>query len=168
MRLVIAPGAEEALSAFAADQRADADVHRSVADGTTLALGPDGPAFGRTGVLLDILIRRGRFGRTAGPYLFHVGIQCPLEHRQEIIDWYDREHFAALMRSPLWHGGVLCEEKVAGRAQLHALYSLASAEALDAPERKASRATEWFIRLCRHAWFDKGFTRQLYCREPAA
>lgn len=165
MRMVIAANAEEALAGFRNGDRIDVDVHKSVDGDGVLALAANARTGSPAGVHLDILMRRRKFGRDAGPYLFHVGIRCPAGHRQEIIDWYDREHFAALMRSALWHGGVLCEEKVATGAQLHALYSLESAAALDAPERKASRATEWFIRLSRHEWFDKGFSRKLYRRQ---
>lgn len=113
---------------------------------------------------IEVRLARGRYGRAAGPYLFRVAIWTPVAYRDELVRWYDIDHFPILLECPEWHGGRLVEEKVADGCQFYALHNLASPAALESEARRRSRATEWFQRLARNDWFDKKFVRGLYRR----
>lgn len=131
-----------------------------------LALGPDDrDAAAESGARqFEVKLARGRFGWQAGPYLFRVGIWTPAEFHDELVKWYEVDHFPILLECAEWHGGRLVEEQVADGCQFYALHNLASPAALESNARRRSRATEWFQRLARNEWFDKKFVRALYHR----
>jgi len=113
---------------------------------------------------VNVLFTGGTYGADAGPYLFHVGLPVPNDFRDEFLSWYKDEHLPILLETPEWQGCRFVEERVANGLLFHALHQLSERSALDSDARKRSRSTPWFVRLAQHAWFDKGFARQLYAR----
>lgn len=97
----------------------------------------------------------------AGRWLFYVIISAPREWRDELCDWYRTEHGPILLGCPQWRGFTLCESTSGKACRLHVLHRLSDRRALDSDERKRSRATPWFERLARNAWFDGPFERIL-------
>ncbi|HJU24766.1 MAG TPA: hypothetical protein VJ891_19855 [Casimicrobiaceae bacterium] len=97
----------------------------------------------------------------AGRYLFYVIITAPREWRDELCDWYRTEHGPILLECPQWRGFTLYESAAGNGCRLHVLHRIADRTALDSEERKRSRATAWFERLARNAWFDGPFERIL-------
>lgn len=168
MLMIEATGSSGAISSLTDRFPSEAEVYQGVDVPGFLALGPDdwsraaGPGIHR----IEVRLARGRSGREAGPYLFQVGIWTPAEFRDELVTWYEIDHFPILLECDEWHGGRLVEEKVADGCQFYALHNLQSPAALDSAARKRSRATEWFRRLARNDWFDRKFVRALYCRLP--
>jgi hypothetical protein len=103
----------------------------------------------------------GRFGPDAGPWIFMVGIRTPKDWREELCAWYQCEHGPMLLECPDWQGFQFLEASAETGCQFYVLHRLASRTALDADERKRSRATPWFRRLSKNAWFDGPFERVL-------
>jgi hypothetical protein len=107
------------------------------------------------------VISSGNTTLDAGRWLFYVIIAAPREWRDELCDWYRTEHGPILLECPQWRGFTLCESAAGDECRLHVLHRLADRNALDSEERKRSRATPWFERLARNAWFDGPFERIL-------
>jgi hypothetical protein len=166
MLMIDAAEREGPISSFEHRFPDQVEVYQGVDVPGYLALGPDDrDAMQRPGARrLDVTLACGRFGREAGPYLFRVGIWTPVEFRDELVNWYDVDHFPILLECAEWHGGRLVEERTAHGCQFYALHNLASPAALESDARRRSRATEWFQRLARNEWFDKRFVRTLYRR----
>lgn len=97
----------------------------------------------------------------AGPWVFLVVIRTPPGWGDELCDWYRTEHGPILLECPQWRGYTLFESGVENGYCLHVLHRLADRAALESEERKRSRATPWFQRLARNAWFDGPFERVL-------
>ena len=135
-------------------------------DGRGALIVCDGDNIGAAGVSgakrMQLLFTGGRFGRTAGDWLFHVGLWTPPDFREELLAWYRHEHLPILLECRLWDGCRFVEQKVDKGCQFYALHQLADKAALDSAERKRSRSTPWFKRLSVHSWFDGAFTRTLY------
>jgi hypothetical protein len=116
--------------------------------------------------LVDLQLRftGGRSGPDAGPWLFHVGLWVPGEHRAEFLAWYEQEHLPMLLECPQWEGCQFMEAPVESGCQFHALHQLTDRSALSSHARAASRSTPWFKRFKAFDWFDEAFTRALYRR----
>jgi hypothetical protein len=112
------------------------------------------------------LFSGGRFGRSGGEWLFHVGIWTPSDYRDEFLAWYQTEHLPLLLECPVWDGCRFAEETAPPGCQFHAMHQFSDAKALESEQRKRSRSTPWFNRLARNDWFDGGFKRTLYQRAP--
>jgi len=112
----------------------------------------------------EMLFARGRYGRRAGSHLFRVGLRVPWDFRDEFLAWYEIEHLPILLQCAQWDGCRFVEAASSESCQFYALHQLKSPDALDSPQRKASRSTPWFRRLAQHVWFDAPFTRVLYRR----
>ena len=117
---------------------------------------------------LEILLAQGRVGARHGSLLFKVGIRTPAEFRDELLDWYFREHLPILLECPAWDGCRFAQEDVEAGCQFHALHQLSDISALESDERARSRSTPWFFELKRNDWFDEPFTRVLYRRIEAS
>ena len=113
---------------------------------------------------VQTLFEGGRQGRAAGEWLFEVGLRVPAEARGEFLAWYHDEHLPILLECATWDGCRFVEAAAGRDCQFFALHQLTERAALASPERARSRATPWFTRLKRHAWFDEPFTRTLYRR----
>lgn len=113
---------------------------------------------------VNVLFTGGTYGAGAGPYLFHVGLAMPTNFRGDFLAWYEQEHLPMLLEAQGWDGCRFVEEPVEKGLLFHALHQLSDRAALDSDARKRSRATPWFQRLAKNAWFDKGFVRTLYQR----
>ena len=107
------------------------------------------------------VLSSGETAPDAGRWLFYVIINAPREWRDELCDWYRTEHGPILLECPQWRGFTLGESSAGYECRLHVLHRLADRSALDSDERKRSRATPWFERLARNAWFDGPFERVL-------
>ncbi len=110
------------------------------------------------------LFSAGRAGPGVGRWLFRVGIWMPKDWRAEMLAWYAYEHGPILLECRDWRGFQVCEAPAARGCQLWVLHYLAERAALDSEWRRRSRATPWFRRLARNAWFDGPFKRMLYRR----
>lgn len=117
---------------------------------------------------LEILLAQGRVGLRHGSLLFMVGIWAPVEFRDELLDWYFREHLPILLECPAWDGCRFAQENVEAGCQFYALHQLSHVGALESDERARSRSTPWFFELKRNDWFDEPFTRVLYRRIEAS
>ena len=113
---------------------------------------------------LEMLFAEGGFGSGHGSFLFKVGIRTPTMFRDELLDWYRREHLPILLECPTWNGCRFVQEEVDEGCQFHALHQLSHSRALDSDERARSRSTSWFFELKKYDWFDEPFTRVLYRR----
>ena len=118
----------------------------------------------RMGRRLETLFAEGRFGSALGGYLFKVGIWTPARFRDELLEWYRREHLPILLGCPAWDGCRFAQEDVDEGCQFYALHQLSHPRALESDERARSRSTPWFFELKRNDWFDEPFTRVLYRR----
>lgn len=112
---------------------------------------------------LTSLFSGGRFGPTAGSWVFRVGIWTPKDWRSEFCAWYRCEHAPILLECPDWDGYQLFEAPAASGCQFYVLHHLADRSALDSEWRRLSRSTPWFRRLAQNKWFDGPFERIL-CR----
>lgn len=97
----------------------------------------------------------------AGSWVFLVVIRAPPAWRDELCDWYSTEHGPILLECAQWRGFTLFDTGAEGAWCLCVLHRLAHRAALESEERKRSRATPWFQRLARNAWFDGPFERVL-------
>lgn len=113
---------------------------------------------------IKVLFTGGRYGPSAGSYLFHVALWTPDDYRTEFLAWYEVEHLPMLLEASGWDGCRFVEEDVDKGFLFHALHQLSDRKALDSEQRKHSRATPWFRRLSANPWFDVGFKRSLYRR----
>ena len=117
---------------------------------------------------LELLFAEGRFDAGQGSFLFKVGIRTPSEFRDELLEWYRREHLPILLECPTWNGCRFAEEEVDDGCRFYALHQLSHPRALESDERARSRATPWFFELKRNDWFDEPFSRVLYRRTDAS
>jgi hypothetical protein len=118
-------------------------------------------------VPLQGLFGGGRHGPHAGPWLFHVGLWVPAEHRTDFLAWYEQEHLPMLLCCTQWLGCRFMEAPATHGCQFHAFHQLAERAALSSPARADSRCTPWFRRFKAFDWFDEPFTRVLYRHLPA-
>ena len=155
-----------AMASFERAHPGEVEIYQGVDVPGYLALGPDDRNHeSESGVCrIDVRCAAGRYGRDAGPFLFCVGIWTPKAFREEIPKWYEVDHFPLLLECDEWHGGRLVEAPDPTGCQFYALHNLETTAALDSDARKRSRSTEWFQRLAKNDWFDRGFTRALYQR----
>lgn len=107
------------------------------------------------------IFSRGDTRPEAGAWVFLVVIRAPDGWREELCDWYRSEHGPILLECPRWRGFAVFDSSDERGCRLHVLHRLADPDALDSEERKRSRATPWFARLARNAWFDGPFERAL-------
>jgi hypothetical protein len=110
------------------------------------------------------LFTLGEYGAAAGPHLFYLALRVPEDYRNEFLAWYESEHLPMLLEAKGWDGCRFVEEPVNDGLLFHALHQLRDLSALESAERKRSRATPWFGRLAKNAWFDSGFVRSIYRR----
>lgn len=157
---------ENAARAFARAHPAACELFAEVDAERYLAIVPgplrDEPNW--TFTIVTPLFDGGTQGPTAGEWLFHVGFHVPTQDRDDFLAWYRGEHLPILLECAAWGGCRFVEARAATGCQFFALHQLRDRDALASPERARSRATPWFERLKRNAWFDEPFTRTLYRR----
>lgn len=93
---------------------------------------------------------------TQAPILYAVFFSVPDERADEFNAWYDQEHTPMLLGCADW---LCCRRFFVSDADPQpwthlALHYLADMRAFDAPERAASRETEWRRRLADEPWFN--------------
>ena len=98
-----------------------------------------------------------------GANVYLLKYPVPDDFLYEFDAWFQYEHMPMLLEEPTWYG---CEFFLSLGASCYAFAALHNLEpqALKSDARNRSVDTPWWHRLKAHAWFDKGFTRQLMTR----
>jgi hypothetical protein len=94
------------------------------------------------------------------PVLYAVSFNIPVEAQPDFNAWYETEHIPLLMECPDWLmvRRMQVSDGIPETYTHMALHYLASAKALQSPERERARKTAWRDRLAKNPWFKASYT----------